>query len=121
MLLVFVPVAIVLELLGGNPTLLFISSALGIVPLAGLLGESTDALAEKAGDRIGALLNATLGNAAELIITIAAIQAGLAGRGQGIHHRFDSGKSACWCWARVCWRAGLKNGTRDMTALPSRS
>lgn len=76
-LLVFVPIAILLELFHGDTTLIFITSALGIVPLAGLLGESTDALAQKAGDRIGALLNATLGNAAELIITIAAIQAGL--------------------------------------------
>ncbi|MBI4675412.1 MAG: calcium/proton exchanger [Chloroflexi bacterium] len=77
LLLVFVPIAIIAELLHGDPTLLFVTSALGIVPLAGLLGEATDALAEKAGDRIGALLNATLGNAAELIITIVAIQAGL--------------------------------------------
>lgn len=77
LLLIFVPLAIVLELLQGNPTLLFITSALGIVPLAGLLGQATDALAVKTGDRIGGLLNATLGNAAELIITIVAIQAGL--------------------------------------------
>lgn len=77
LLLIFVPIAIVLEFLHGDPTLLFITSALGIVPLAGLLGEATDALAEKAGDRVGALLNATLGNAAELIITVVAIQAGL--------------------------------------------
>ena len=74
LLLVFVPIAIVLNLMHGDPTLVFITSALGIVPLAGLLGEATDALAKKAGDRIGALLNATLGNAAELIITVAAIQ-----------------------------------------------
>lgn len=77
LLLVFVPVAILLELLHGDATLVFITSALGIIPLAGLLGEATDVLAEKAGDRIGALLNATLGNAAELIITVVAIQAGL--------------------------------------------
>ncbi len=77
LLLVFVPIAFVLELLHGEPTLLFITSALGIVPLAGLLGEATDALSAKAGDRVGALLNATLGNAAELIITVVAIRAGL--------------------------------------------
>ncbi len=77
LLLVFVPIALLLELLNGDPTLLFITSALGIVPLAGLLGQATDALAEKAGDQIGGLLNATLGNAAELIITVVAIQAGL--------------------------------------------
>lgn len=77
LLLVFVPIAIVVELLHGDPTILFITSALGIVPLAGLLGEATDALSVKAGDQIGGLLNATLGNAAELIITIVALQAGL--------------------------------------------
>lgn len=76
-LLVFVPVAIIVELLHGDSTLLFVTSALGIVPLAGLLGEATDALAAKAGDKIGGLLNATLGNAAELIITVVALQAGL--------------------------------------------
>lgn len=76
-LLIFVPIAILAELAHGNPTLLFITSALGIVPLAGLLGEATDALSVKAGDKIGGLLNATLGNAAELIITIVALQAGL--------------------------------------------
>ncbi len=77
LLLIFVPISIVLELVHGDPTLLFITSALGIIPLAGLLGRATDALAVRAGDRVGALLNATLGNAAELIITIVAIQAGL--------------------------------------------
>lgn len=76
-LLIFVPITIVLEFAHGDPTLLFITSALGIVPLAGLLGESTEALSVKAGERIGGLLNATLGNAAELIITVVAIQAGL--------------------------------------------
>lgn len=76
-LLIFVPIAILVELLHGDPTVLFITSALGIVPLAGLLGEATDALSVKAGDKIGGLLNATLGNAAELIITIVALQAGL--------------------------------------------
>ncbi len=76
-LVVFVPVALVLELLHADPTFIFITAALGIVPLAGILGEATDALAVRAGERVGALLNATFGNAAELIITIAAIRAGL--------------------------------------------
>ena len=76
-LLIFVPIAIILELVQADYTLVFITSALGIIPLAGILGEATDALAHRAGSRIGALLNATFGNAAELIITIAAIRAGL--------------------------------------------
>ncbi len=76
-LFVFVPIAIALELLHADPTWIFIASALGIVPLAGILGEATDVVAHRAGAQIGALLNATFGNAAELIITIVAIRAGL--------------------------------------------
>lgn len=76
LLLLFVPVAILGDLLHWSPVLIFALSALAIVPLAGLLGDATEALAAKTGPRIGGLLNATLGNAAELIITIIAIQAG---------------------------------------------
>ncbi len=76
-LVVFVPIAIALELSRADPTWVFITAALGIVPLAGILGEATDVLAHRAGTQIGALLNATFGNAAELIITVAAIRAGL--------------------------------------------
>jgi Ca2+:H+ antiporter len=76
-LILFVPIALALAILNADPTAIFITSALGIVPLAGILGEATDALAHRAGARVGALLNATFGNAAELIITMAAIRAGL--------------------------------------------
>lgn len=76
-LLLFVPVAILGEFLHWNPIVIFFTSALGVVPLAGLLGEATEELAVHTGPRIGSLLNATLGNAAELIITIFAIRAGL--------------------------------------------
>jgi Ca2+:H+ antiporter len=76
-LLILVPVAIILELAHADPSAIFIVSALGIVPLAGILGEATDALAHRTGPRVGALLNATFGNAAELIITVVAIRAGL--------------------------------------------
>ncbi|MBS1245649.1 MAG: Ca(2+)/H(+) antiporter [Chloroflexi bacterium] len=76
-LLVFVPVAILAELLHGGALLVFVTSALAVIPLAGLMGEATEVLAERTGPRLGGLLNATLGNAAELIITIFAIRAGL--------------------------------------------
>jgi len=76
-LLIFVPAALLLELAHADHTMIFITAALGIVPLAGILGEATDALAHRAGTRVGALLNATFGNAAELIITITALRAGL--------------------------------------------
>ncbi len=75
-LLLFAPVAILAELLHWSPLVLFAASALTIVPLAGLLGDATEALAAKTGPRIGGLLNATLGNAAELIIVIIAVRAG---------------------------------------------
>ncbi len=76
-LLIFAPVALVLELAHGAPLLIFAASALAVVPLSGLLGDATEELAGRTGPRVGALLNATLGNAAELIITTLAIKEGL--------------------------------------------
>ena len=76
-LLVLVPVAIVLEIVGAGHTLIFVTSAIALVPLAGLLGDATEQVAVHTGPRVGGLLNATFGNAAELIITIVAIQRGL--------------------------------------------
>lgn len=76
-LLAFVVVAVLAEFLGWSPLLAFVFSGLAMVPLAGLMGEATEALAAHTGPRIGGLLNATLGNAAELIITIAAIREGV--------------------------------------------
>jgi len=76
-LLLFLPLAIVLPRIGASPTVSLIAAALAIVPLAGLLGEGTEVLAAYSGPRVGGLLNATLGNAAELIITIIAIREGL--------------------------------------------
>lgn len=75
-LLIFLPLAILAEILHWPPLVIFAASALAVIPLAGLLGEATEVLAEKVGPRLGGLLNATLGNAAELIITIIAIRAG---------------------------------------------
>lgn len=75
-LLLFFPVAVAAEYLHWGDMLIFAASALAIIPIAGLLGEATEALAEKTGPQIGGLLNASLGNAAELIITIVAISAG---------------------------------------------
>ena len=78
LLLVFVPVTVVLEyFVHASPTTLFITSAAAIVPLAGLMGKSTEMLSEHVGVGLGGLLNATFGNAAELIIAIFAMRAGL--------------------------------------------
>lgn len=77
-LLVFVPVALVLEYVAhASGIAVFIASSLAIIPLAGLMGRATEQLAERLGEGIGGLLNATFGNAAELIIAITALRAGL--------------------------------------------
>src|SRR4051794_21357955 len=60
-----------------EPTATFVLAALGVIPLAQLMGESTEHLAERTGPTLGGLLNATFGNAAELIIAIIAISKGL--------------------------------------------
>jgi Ca2+:H+ antiporter len=77
LLMVFAVVAVVGQLLGWSPLVVFVSSGLAMIPLAGLMGEATEALAVHTGPRLGGLLNATLGNAAELIITIMAVREGL--------------------------------------------
>ena len=76
--LVFVPIAAGLEIFTPDRYLLiFVASSLAIVPLAGWLGWATEQLAERLGEGVGGLLNATFGNAAELIISLAALRAGL--------------------------------------------
>ncbi|BDB29006.1 calcium/proton exchanger (plasmid) [Cupriavidus sp. P-10] len=78
LLLIFVPIAIALEFLAADQHLLiFIASSLAILPLAGCMGHATEQLAERMGEAVGGLLNATFGNAAELIIALVALRAGL--------------------------------------------
>ncbi len=76
-LLPVIPLAVLSEVLGWSPLWVFLFSALGVIPLAGAIGDATEVLAAYTGPRLGGLLNATLGNAAELIITFIAIQNGL--------------------------------------------
>lgn len=77
-MLIFVPITLIAEfILHADPLLIFIFSAIAIIPLADFIGKATEELAIHIGPRWGGLLNATLGNAAELIITIFAIQKGL--------------------------------------------
>jgi Ca2+:H+ antiporter len=75
--LVFVPVTIVLELLKADHLAVFISAGLAIIPLAGILGRATEHLTAHVGAGVGGLLNASLGNAAELIIALVALREGL--------------------------------------------
>src|SRR6185437_13165344 len=74
---VFIPVALVLDLAGASPSLVFATSALGIVPTAAVMSEATEQLAARAGPGIGGLVNVTFGNAPELIIAIFALADGL--------------------------------------------
>jgi Ca2+:H+ antiporter len=77
-LLILVPVAILIEVLGiGGHTVVFVVSALALIPLAAVLGQTTEEVGIYTGPTIGSLLTATLGNAAELIITIVALKEGL--------------------------------------------
>jgi len=77
-LLLFIPVAIGLEhWLPEQHIAIFAASGLAILPLAGWMGRATEHLAERLGEGVGGLLNATFGNAAELIIALVALQAGL--------------------------------------------
>lgn len=72
-----IPLAIWLHWSQQDPLWTFIASCVGVLPLAGLMGTATEQLAERSGPAIGGLLNATFGNAAELIIAIAALRIGL--------------------------------------------
>jgi len=77
LLLLAIPISIFLKLSDYSPVLLFVAAGLSIIPLAGYMGKATEEIAIYVGPRVGGLLNATFGNAAELIITIFALKAGL--------------------------------------------
>ena len=77
LLIVFVPVAAAGAALHWSGPIVFACAGLAIVPLAGLMGHSTEALAGRLGAGAGGLLNATFGNAAELIIALTALHRGL--------------------------------------------
>lgn len=76
-LFIFIPITLGLEFfIHPSDSILFISAALAIVPVAANMGQATESLANKTGPTIGGLLNATFGNATELIIAFIALQAG---------------------------------------------
>ncbi|MCE1255093.1 MAG: calcium/proton exchanger [Anaerolineae bacterium] len=77
LLFIIAILAVCAELAHWDPMFIFIFSAVGVIPLANYIGKATEELAIYSGPKIGGLLNATLGNMAELIITLVAINAGL--------------------------------------------
>jgi Ca2+:H+ antiporter len=76
-LLIFAPIAAGLEFAHADHLVLFVVSAIALIPLAKLIGDSTEHLATYYGPTAGSLLNVTFGNAAEIIIAVVAISAGL--------------------------------------------
>ena len=77
LLVPFIPIAVLLDLMGASAALVFFSSAFGVVPTAAIMGRATEELADRAGPGIGGLLNVTFGNAPELIIALFALHRGL--------------------------------------------
>jgi len=77
LLLLAIPISIFLRLSDYSPVFLFVAAGLSIIPLSGYMGKATEEIAIYVGPKVGGLLNATFGNAAELIITIFALRAGL--------------------------------------------
>ncbi len=76
LLLAAVPAALVLEAVHADDLWIFLTSGLAVIPLAGLLGQATESLASSLGTAAGGLLNATFGNAAELIIALMVVRKG---------------------------------------------
>jgi Ca2+:H+ antiporter len=77
LLLIFTPIAIVLEFVHADHIVIFVITSIALIPLAKLIGDSTEHLSLHYGPTLGSLLNVTFGNAAEIIIAIVAINAGL--------------------------------------------
>jgi Ca2+:H+ antiporter len=77
LLVPFIPIAIALDVAGTSASVIFVASALGVIPTAALMGKATEELAARAGPGIGGLLNVTFGNAPEIIIALFALQKGL--------------------------------------------
>src|SRR5262245_19776688 len=76
-LLAFVPLAVILDWMDVNSTMVFICACLAIIPLADLLADFTEQLAAFLGPNVGGIVSATLGNAPELIISGFALNKGL--------------------------------------------
>ncbi len=76
-LLIFVLLSVVSATLGWPPSVQFFLSVLAVIPLAAIIGTSTEALADRVGGKTGGLLNATFGNAPDLLVGVFGVQKGL--------------------------------------------
>src|SRR3954465_3970482 len=75
-LLIFLPITVLAERLHTSAPVLFFCAALALIPIAGLIVHATEQISTRTGDAVGGLLNATFGNAPELIIALVALKAG---------------------------------------------
>lgn len=75
-MLLFIPLTFILELMHGNQNLVFLVALLAIIPLAKFMGDSTEAIAARTTPRLGGFLNATFGNATEMILSVVALLSG---------------------------------------------
>ena len=75
--LIFIPISFIAKFLNLSDTIMFLLSCASIIPLAGLMGEGTEEISFYSGPKIGGFLNATFGNATELIISFFALKEGL--------------------------------------------
>jgi len=76
-MLLFIPISIAAQFLGWGAAVVFVTAALGIIPLAAFMGTATEEVAVVVGPNLGGLLNATFGNATELILALIALNSGL--------------------------------------------
>ena len=76
-MLIFIPISLIAKFLNASGTVMFILACLSIIPLAGLIGEGTEEVSFYSGPKVGGFLNATFGNATELIISFFALKEGL--------------------------------------------
>lgn len=76
-MLIFIPISIIAKFMHASPSIMFVLAALSIIPLAGVMGEGTEEISYYSGPKIGGFLNATFGNATELIISFFALKEGL--------------------------------------------
>ncbi|MBW8773232.1 MAG: cation transporter, partial [Gemmatimonadetes bacterium] len=76
-LLLAIPASLLSAWLHAPPLVVFVLACLAVLPLAGMMGDATEHLAARTGPTVGGFLNATFGNAAELIIAVVALRAGL--------------------------------------------
>src|SRR3982750_3487019 len=120
LLLVAAPISLWLRWQSGVSIWVFISAAVSLVPAAGLIGSATEHLARRSGPTMGGFLNATFGNAAELIIAIVALRA----------HHVEVVKASITgsiignlllVFGASCFTGGLKYGTQRFNRIAAGS